>query len=172
MQGRKSSSIFCSGQQRASPWTTLERNLQCPLLPHVWLFLKQIKLRSSFLPLNYWGLIFFFSLVLVQIVVVFVLPGTSPFVPWDLLVVSFHYYVWPGGPVHTSGSFVTVDCGRAVKCFLTEEKQKLPGRKGGIGKCHFWGPPFASGQPLFSQTVEVREQGIQMVSSISKQKGH
>lgn len=74
--------------------------------------------------------------------VVSVLPGTSPFVPWDLLVVSFHYYVWPGGPVHTSGSFVTVDCGRAVKCFLTEEKKKLPGRKGRHREVSFLGTPI------------------------------
>lgn len=42
--------------------TMLESNLRCPLLPHLWLFLQQIKLwksfiSQSFLPLNYLGFV-------------------------------------------------------------------------------------------------------------------
>lgn len=53
--------LFSSKEVLPGP-TMLESNLRCPLLPHLWLFLQQIKLwksfiSQSFLPLNYLGFV-------------------------------------------------------------------------------------------------------------------
>lgn len=107
MQGGRSSCVFCSSQQRGSPWTILESNLECPLLPHLWLFPQQIKLRKSWISHSFclWVTWDNFSLVLAYIVVVSVLRDASSssalghfrgffpqllFVVWETLIIYAH----------------------------------------------------------------------------------